>query len=86
MRLSGRRWIKRMPNSYTYVDTDYIYTEPQTGVLRNIGNIGDNETLQFIEGLFRGYGGISKEGRGSRVGLFGKTGSRVSPPSPTAEY
>lgn len=38
-----------MPNSYTYVDPDYIYTDPQTGVLRNIGNISDNETLHFVE-------------------------------------
>ena len=38
-----------MPNSYTYVDPDYIYTDSQTGVLRNIGNIADNETLQFAE-------------------------------------
>ena len=38
-----------MSNSYTYVDTDYIYTDPQTGVLRNIGNITDNEALQFAE-------------------------------------
>lgn len=38
-----------MPNRYTCVDPDYIYTDPQTGVLRNIGNIGDNEALQFAE-------------------------------------
>ena len=38
-----------MSNSYTYVDTDYIYTDAQTGVLRNIGNITDNEALQFAE-------------------------------------
>ncbi len=38
-----------MPNNYTYVDTDYIYTDPQTGVLRNIGNITDNKALQFAE-------------------------------------
>lgn len=38
-----------MPNSYTYADPDYIYTDPQTGVLRNIGNIADKEALQFAE-------------------------------------
>lgn len=49
MRLFGRRWIKRMPTNYTSVDPDYIYTDPQTGVLRNIGNILDNEALRFAE-------------------------------------
>lgn len=49
MRLSGLRWIKRMPNSYTYVDPDYIYTDPQTCVLRNVGNITNDGTLQFAE-------------------------------------
>lgn len=49
MRLSGRRWIKPMPDSYSYVDPDYIYTDSQTSVLRNIWNIADNETLQFAE-------------------------------------
>ena len=38
-----------MPNSYTYVDPDYIYTDPQTGILRNIGNIDDSKALQFAE-------------------------------------
>ena len=38
-----------MPNSYTCADPDYIYTDPQTGVLRNIGNIADKEALQFAE-------------------------------------
>src|SRR5699024_1932998 len=49
IRLFGRRWIKRMSNNYTYVDPDYIYTDPQTSVLRNIGNIADNKALQFAE-------------------------------------
>lgn len=38
-----------MPNSYIYVEPDYIYTDPQTGVLRNFGNITDDGTLQFAE-------------------------------------
>ena len=38
-----------MPNNYSYVDPDYIYTDPQTSVLLNIGNIADNEALQFAE-------------------------------------
>lgn len=38
-----------MPNSYTYTDTDYIYTDQKTGVLLNIRNITDSEALQFLE-------------------------------------
>lgn len=38
-----------MTNNYTYVDPDYMYTDPQTGVLRNIGHIADNDALQFAE-------------------------------------
>ena len=38
-----------MLNSYAYADPDYLYTDPQTGVLRNILNIADNEVLQFVE-------------------------------------
>lgn len=34
-----------MSNNYTYVDTDYIYTDPQIGILCNIRNIADNEAL-----------------------------------------
>lgn len=49
MRLSGRRWIKHMPNSYTYVDPDCIYTDSQTGILHNIEDIADNEAWGFGE-------------------------------------
>ncbi|KAA6303252.1 MAG: hypothetical protein EZS26_000555 [Candidatus Ordinivivax streblomastigis] len=28
-----------MPDTYHYIDTDYTYTDPATGVLRNLGNI-----------------------------------------------
>ena len=38
-----------MKNDYKYVDPDYIYTDPQTGVLRNIGNIADHGALVFAE-------------------------------------
>lgn len=38
-----------MPNSYTYADPDYIYTDPKTGILRNFWNIADKEALQFAE-------------------------------------
>ncbi len=38
-----------MQNSCTYADPDFAYTNPLTGVLRNIGDISDNEALQFAE-------------------------------------
>lgn len=38
-----------MSNSYKYIDPDYIYTDPQTGVLRNLANITDEDILLFIE-------------------------------------
>lgn len=45
-----------MPNNYTYVDPEYSYTDPQTGLLRNMGNIADTGALQFAEtGAFMQY-------------------------------
>jgi cell filamentation protein len=38
-----------MPNGYSYIDPDYTYTDPQTGVLRNMAGIADDDTLVFIE-------------------------------------
>ena len=38
-----------MKNDYKYVDPDYIYTDPKTGVLRNLGNIADQDALIFAE-------------------------------------
>jgi cell filamentation protein len=32
-----------MRNTYEYIDPDYIYTDPKTGVLRNLGNVTDYE-------------------------------------------
>jgi len=37
------------PNQYHYIDTDYIYTDPKTGVLRNLADVADFNTLLFIE-------------------------------------
>jgi cell filamentation protein len=36
-------------NDYKYLDPDYVYTDPKTGVLQNRGDITDHETLIFIE-------------------------------------
>ena len=38
-----------MSNFYKYIDPDYTYTDPKTGLLRNIFNISDAETLLFVE-------------------------------------
>ena len=40
-----------MWNNYQYIDPDYAYTDPATGVLRNIGGVGTQEDLIFIEGI-----------------------------------
>ena len=38
-----------MYNHYHYIDPDYTYTDPKTGVLRNLANVTDFETLVLIE-------------------------------------
>jgi len=38
-----------MPDSYKYVDHDYIYTDPNTGILRNLADITDPDDLLFFE-------------------------------------
>ena len=38
-----------MPNDYQYIDLDYTYTDPQIGVLRNLGGITDKDALSFAE-------------------------------------
>jgi cell filamentation protein len=38
-----------MPDSYKYVDLDYIYTDPKTGILRNLADITDPDVLLFFE-------------------------------------
>jgi cell filamentation protein len=40
-----------MRNNYQYVDPDYSYTDPQTGVLRNKENITDNQLLTIFESV-----------------------------------
>ena len=41
--------IRFMSNQYHYIDPDYAYTDPKTGVLRNLANIMDFDTLIIIE-------------------------------------
>ena len=38
-----------MSSSYKYLDPDYSYIDPQTGILRNLIGITDAETLLFAE-------------------------------------
>jgi cell filamentation protein len=38
-----------MSNSYRYLDPDYTYTDPKTGILRNLQDINDPEVLLFVE-------------------------------------
>ena len=38
-----------MSNSYKYNDPDYTFTDPKTGILRNIQEISDPEVLMFVE-------------------------------------
>lgn len=38
-----------MSNSYKYIDPDYTYTDPATGVLRNLQDVTDPEVLLFVE-------------------------------------
>jgi cell filamentation protein len=38
-----------MSNQYHYIDPDYTYTDPGTGVLRNLANTSDADTLLLIE-------------------------------------
>jgi cell filamentation protein len=38
-----------MRNNYEYIDPDYIYTDPTTGVLRNKADIPNKEALVFFE-------------------------------------
>jgi cell filamentation protein len=38
-----------MRNEYEYVDPDYEYTDPKTGVLRNLHNISNRDMLNIVE-------------------------------------
>ena len=38
-----------MSNSYKYIDPDYTYIDPKTGILRNLQDISDPEVLLFVE-------------------------------------
>lgn len=39
----------RMSNSYNYVDPDFTYIDPKTGILRNLADLKDSDALLFFE-------------------------------------
>ena len=38
-----------MSNSYKYIDPNYAYTDPNTGILRNLQDITEPDVLLFVE-------------------------------------
>lgn len=38
-----------MSESYKYLDVDHIYTDPESGILRNLADISDPDDLLFFE-------------------------------------
>jgi cell filamentation protein len=38
-----------MRDNYEYIDPDYIYTDPKTGILRNLKDISDRSLLTVVE-------------------------------------
>lgn len=38
-----------MSDSYKYLDPTHTYTDPDTGVLKNLLNITDHDVLSFVE-------------------------------------
>lgn len=38
-----------MSNSYKYIDPDYTYTDPKTGVFKNLVGITNPDDLLFVE-------------------------------------
>lgn len=40
-----------MSNNYRYEDTEYIYINPETGVLKNLVGISNSEDLHFFESI-----------------------------------
>ncbi|OFY67000.1 MAG: hypothetical protein A3H98_08880 [Bacteroidetes bacterium RIFCSPLOWO2_02_FULL_36_8] len=38
-----------MSNAYKYIDPDYTYTDPKSGVLRNLLDVSNPDDLIFIE-------------------------------------
>jgi len=39
----------RMSDSYKYIDPDHTYTDPKTGILKNLAGLTDSDALLFFE-------------------------------------
>ena len=42
-----------MSNLYKYLDPNYTYIDPNSGLLRNLLDISDPDVLLFVESSFR---------------------------------
>lgn len=40
---------KPMSDSYKYIDPDFTYTNPRTGIFKNLFDISDPDVLHFVE-------------------------------------
>ena len=38
-----------MSNAYKYIDPDHTYTDPKSGILKNLQDIRDPDVLLFVE-------------------------------------
>lgn len=47
-----------MSDTYRYIDPDYSYIDPKTGMLRNLADIADEDVLRFVES-----GAVTKRAR-----------------------
>lgn len=36
-------------NKYRYIDPEYVYTDPETGILHNLAGVTDHDTLTIVE-------------------------------------
>jgi len=39
----------RMSDLYKYIDPDHTYTDPKTGILKNLAGLTDSDALLFFE-------------------------------------
>jgi cell filamentation protein len=40
-----------MSDAYRYIDPDYSYTDPKSGILRNLQGVADPDVLLFVESV-----------------------------------
>jgi cell filamentation protein len=54
-----------MSDLYKYIDPDYTYTDPKTGLLRNLADITDKDVLLFVES-----GAVTKRAQLTAANVF----------------